>query len=402
MSADSTPDNNSDLYWDPYDWALYQDPYPAFSRMREEAPLYYNKTHDFYALSRFDDIQDALGKHDTLISGYGGLLEFIKAGVPMPRGMFIFEDEPRHTIHRGIVARVFTPKKMEALESQIRSLTAACLDQYVGAQGFDFVKDLGDVVPMRVIGMLLGIPETDTEEVRKTVNSRLRTEEGQALDSNLAFMSDGFEGYIDWRYKNPSDDLMTQLIQAEITDEEGVKRNLTREEISVFVTVLVGAGNDTTNRGIGWIGKVLADHPEQLQQIAEDRSLIPNAVDEILRYEGPAPLVARLVTQDTEYHGQTVPAGSALALLLSSGNRDSRRFVDGDSFNIKRERRPNLSFGGGIHTCLGVALTRLEMRIALEEVLKRFPGWEIDVDNAKLAFSSTTRGWESLPVRFSA
>jgi len=370
--------------------------------MREEAPLYYNEEYDFYALSRFDDIQDALGNHETLISGYGGLLEFIKAGVPMPRGMFIFEDEPRHTIHRGIVSKVFTPKKMEALEAQIRALTEACLDPFIGETGFDFVKHLGDIVPMRVIGMMLGIPEADTDEVRKTVNSRLRTEEGQALDSDLAFMADGFEEYIDWRYENPSDDLMTQLITAEITDESGTRRNLTRDEISVFVTVLVGAGNDTTNRGIGWIGKVLADHPDQLRQIVADPSLIPNAVDEILRYEGPALAVARLVTGDIELHGETVPSGSALVLPLSSANRDSRRFEDGDTFNIRRERRPNLAFGGGIHTCLGVALTRLEMRIALEEVVKRFPAWEVDEDKANLAFSTTTRGFDTLPVTFTS
>jgi len=400
MSVEPTSSKNNDIYWDPYNREIYEDPYPVFSRMREEAPLYYNEEHDFYALSRFDDVQDALGRHETLISGYGGLLEFIKAGIPMPRGMFIFEDEPRHTIHRDIVARVFTPKKMEALESQIRSLTSSCLDQFVGEKGFDFVKHLGDIVPMRVIGMLLGIPEADTDEVRKTVNSRLRTEEGQALDSNLAFMSEGFEGYIDWRMKNPSEDLMTQLINAEIIDEEGTKRTLTRDEISVFVTVLVGAGNDTTNRGIGWIGKVLADHPDQRRQLVEDPSLIPNAVDEILRYEGPAPAVARLVTRDIEYYGQTVPENSALVLTLSSANRDSRRFINGDTFDIRRERRPNLAFGGGIHTCLGVALTRLEMRIALEETLKRFPEWEVDLDNAKIAFSTTTRGYESLPVHF--
>ena len=388
--------------WDPYDPVINQNPYPIFRHFRENVPLYYNEQYDFYALSRHDDVEAGLSDHETFISGYGGLLEFIKAGIPMPRGMFIFEDDPAHAIHRGIVARVFTPKKMEALEQKIRAFTASCLDPFVGESGFDFVAHLGAVMPMRVIGMLLGIPETDTESVRQRVDATMRTEEGQALDADLSYLGEGIEEYIDWRWKNPSDDLTSQLIQAKIVDESGTERGLTRDEVLAFATVLVGAGNETTNRLIGWAGKVLGDHPEQRRQLVENPALIANAVEEILRYEPPTPHLARYVTRDVEFYGQTVPKGSALILLSGSANRDESRYKNGDSFDINREKRPHITFGYGIHTCLGAALTRVEGRIALEEVLKRFPDWQVDSARAALTSSSSTRGWETLPVIFGA
>jgi cytochrome P450 len=165
------------------------------------------------------------------------------------------------------------------------------------------------------------------------------------------------------------------------------------------MAVVVGAGNETTNRLIGWAGKVLADHPEQRAELAADPALIPGAVEELLRYEPPGTHIARYVTRDVEWHGGTVPAGSALLLLVASANRDDRRYPDGDRFDIHREFRLGLTFGRGIHYCLGAALARLEGRIALEEILKRFPEWDVETSAAKLSSTSTVRGWESLPVR---
>ena len=207
-----------------------------------------------------------------------------------------------------------------------------------------------------------------------------------------------FADYIDWRAEHPSDDLMTELLQAEFEDETGKVRRLTREEILTYVNVIAGAGNETTGRLIGWTGKVLADHPDQRRQLVEDRSLIPNAIEEILRYEPPAPHVARYVARDVEVHGRTVPEGSVMLLLVGSANRDDRRYPDGDRFDIHRQIDQHLTFGHGIHFCLGAALARLEGRVALDEVLKRFPEWEVDRGGAKLATTSTVRGWETLPV----
>jgi cytochrome P450 len=207
-----------------------------------------------------------------------------------------------------------------------------------------------------------------------------------------------FEQYIEWRTQHPSDDLMTQLLNAEFVDETGTTRTLTREEVLMIVNLIAGAGNETTTRLIGFTGKVLADHPDQRREIARDRSLVPQAIEELLRFEAPSPVQGRYVTRDTEHHGQTVPEGSAMLLLVASANRDPNQFPEANTFDIHRKISHNLTFGYGIHFCLGAALARLEGRVALDEVLQRFPEWEIDWDHAVQARTSTVRGWESLPV----
>jgi cytochrome P450 len=387
------------VYWDPYRPDFWMNPYPVFRRLREEAPLYRNEQHDFYAISRFSDVQQGLTDKDTFSSARGDVLEYIKATMDIPSGMFIWEDPPLHTVHRGVLTRVFTPRRMNDLEQKIRAYCVRCLDPLVGAGRFDFISDFGAEMPMRVIGMLLGIPEEDQEAIRNKADVSLRTEAGKPMDvARASYTGQGFEEYIDWRVKHPADDLMTELLQVEFQDETGTKRKLTREEILIFVNVLAGAGNETTTRLIGWAGKVLSDHPEQRAMLVEDPALIPNAIEELLRYEPPGPSVARYVTRDVEIHGQTVPAGSVMLLLIASANRDGRRYPDGDRFDVHRQGPPHFTFGRGIHACLGSALARVEGRVALDELLKRFPAWTVDLDNAKMSSTSTVRGWDTLPA----
>jgi cytochrome P450 len=388
------------VYYDPYDVEINADPYPVFRRLREEAPLYFNEPHEFYAVSRFDDVDRALLDTETFSSARGGIIELIKSGLEMPSGVLIFEDPPIHTAHRGLLSRVFTPRKMNALEPKIREFCARSLDPMVGGDRFDFIADLGAQMPMRTISMLLGIPEEDQETVRDAADKSLRTKPGQQMKFSQEKFATGtlFADYIDWRAENPSDDLMTELMNAEFEDEHGEIRTLTREETLTYVSVIAGAGNETTTRLIGWAGATLARHPDQRRELVEDPSLIPNAIEELLRYEPPAPHMARYVTKDVEYYGRTVPEGSIMLLLTGSANRDDRKFVDGDTFDIHREIRQHLSFGFGIHYCLGAALARLEGRVALDEVLQRFPEWAVDWGSAKLSPTSTVRGWETLPV----
>ncbi len=191
---------------------------------------------------------------------------------------------------------------------------------------------------------------------------------------------------------------MTKLIQAEFEDEHGVTRTLTRDETLMYIMLLAGAGNETTTRLIGWTGKLLGEHPDQRRELAADRSLVPQAIEEILRYEAPSPVQARTVTRDVEYYGETVPEGSIMVLINGSGNRDDRHFPDADRFDIHRSIDHHLSFGYGLHFCLGAALARLEGRVALEEVLRRWTDWDVDWDNAKQAHTPNVRGWERLPV----
>jgi cytochrome P450 len=297
---------------------------------------------------------------------------------------------------------VFSANRVAALEPQIRTFCARSLDPLIGAEEFDFIADLGAQMPMRVIGMLLGIPEQDQETVRDKVDANLRTEAGQPMQVSENFIPTGmFADYIDWRADHPSDDIMTDLLQAEFEDETGTTRRLTRDELLTYISVISGAGNETTGRLIGWTGKVLADHPDQRRELIEDRSLLPNAIEELLRFETPAPHAARYVAQDVEIQGQTVPEGSIMVLLPGSANHDDRRFSNGDAFDIHRSDGKSLTFGYGIHLCLGAALARLEGRVALDEILNRFPTWEVDMDRATLAPTSTVRGWETLPALIS-
>jgi cytochrome P450 len=289
---------------------------------------------------------------------------------------------------------------MNALEPKVREFCARALDPLIGAGRLDFVADLGAQMPMRTIGMLLGIPEADQEEARERADTALRTDPGKPMvvaEGNMG-ESEFFSEYIEWRATHPSDDLMTDLLFAEFEDETGTTRRLTRDEVLIYVSVLSGAGNETTNRLIGWMGKVLAEHPAQRRELVEDRSLIPSAIEELLRFEPPTPHVARYVTRDIELHGNTVPGGSAMLCLSGSANRDDRQYAEPDRFDIHRETGQHVTFGHGIHHCLGAALARLEGRVALDEVLTRFPEWDVDWENARRAPTSTVRGWESLPV----
>ncbi|WP_205874757.1 cytochrome P450 [Mycobacterium camsae] len=393
----------SDVYFDPYDVELNADPYPMFARLREESPLYYNEQHDFYALSRFADVDNAIVDYQTFSSARGAILELIRANLEMPPGVLIFEDPPVHDIHRKLLSRMFTPRKISDLEPKIREFCARSLDPLVGAGRFDFVNDLGAQMPMRVIGMLLGVPEEDQEAARDFANAQMRTEAGKPMEFSAETMLNGefFGQYIDWRAQHPSNDIMTELLNAEFEDETGTLRRMRRDELLTYVTVVSGAGNETTTRLIGWAGKVLADHPDQRRALVENPALIPAAVEELLRYEPPAPHVARYVTRDVDYYGQRVPEGSVMMMLIGAANRDHRQFPpDGDVFDIRREPRQHLTFSVGTHYCLGSALARLEGRIALEEILKRFPEWDVDIAEATLSPTSTVRGWESMPAIF--
>jgi cytochrome P450 len=389
------------VYYDPYDFEIDADPYPIWKRLRDEAPLYWNDKYGFFALSRWDEVDAAMLDWQTYISGRGSVLEIIKAGVEIPPGSILFEDPPDHDTHRSLLSRVFTPKKMQALEPQVRAFCAQVLDPLVGTGHFDFVEDLGRFMPMRVIGMLLGIPEQDQVAIRDRLDDSLRLDEGvpseTQYDGNA--QAEVFSDYVTWRAEHPSDDLMTELLNAEFEDRTGTRRTLTHAEVIGYVGLLAGAGNETTTRLIGFTGEVLGRHPDQRAELVADRTLIPNAVEELLRYESPSPVQSRYVSRDVEVCGQSVPEGSVMVLLNGSANRDERHFADGDRFDIHRDIGRHQAFGYGIHLCLGAALARLEGRVALDEVLTRFPEWEVDYDAARRARTSTVRGWETLPVR---
>lgn len=392
---------STDVYYDPYDVDITANPYPVFARLRDEAPLYYNERYDFWAISRHADVEKALSDWETFSNSRSDILELVKSKYDMPPGVMMFEDPPTHTMLRGVMGRVFTPRRMAAIEDQIRRYCVRCLDPLVGSDGFDIIAELASMMPMRVIGMLLGIPEDEQIGVRDANDANLRTRPGTPMKvADPDAIADGriYADYVDWRAKNPSDDLMTALLNVEFEDANGVTRKLTRKEVLHYTQVVAGAGNETTGRLIGWLAKVLAEHPDQRAEVAQDRSLLTRAVDETLRFEPTGPHVARYTIREFEAYGTTVPAGSAILLLFGSANRDPLRYKDPDTFNIHRDNISHLTFGKGVHYCLGANLARLEGRVALDELLNRWPEWDVDYDSLKLAPTSTVRGWERLRI----
>lgn len=391
------------VYYDPYDIGIVADPYPAYAALRDEAPLYYNERYDFWALSRHADVEAALADWRTFSSARSDILELVQSEFDMPEGVMMFSDPPTHTMLRGLMSRVFTPRRMAAIEDQIRAFCRNCLDPHIGSGGFDIIAELASMMPMRVIGMLLGIPESEQVSVRDANDATLRTRPGAPMKVAQADrIADGriYADYVEWRSQHPSDDLMTALLDVEFTDEHGVTRKLTRKDVLHYTQVVAGAGNETTGRLIGWLAKVLAEHPDQRRAVAADRSLLNRTIDETLRFEPTGPHVARYIAEDFDAYGTTVPAGSAMLLLFGAANRDPRRYPDPDTFDIGRDNISHVTFGKGLHYCLGANLARLEGRVALDELLNRWPDWGLDRDSMRLAPTSTVRGWEELRITF--
>ena len=398
-----SPAQPDDLRWDPLDPDLKSEPYPVWRRLRDEAPCYYNEEFDFWALSRFEDVDAAHRDPSTFSSAHGIVLERMTP-TPTESGMMITRDPPEHTRLRRLASRAFTAPRVIQLEDEIRRLCGLLLDPHRGESGFDFVQDFGAKLPANVIAALLGVPEADRPQVRHDIDRCFHIEPGVGMVNDVSITAMvAVHGYIrdqlTERQLRPRDDMLTDLVRAEITDDEGVTRQLTLDESTDFGILLIMAGTETVARLIGWAGWVLGFHPDQRAELAADRTLTANAVEELLRYEAPSPVQGRWTNSGVERHGQFIPAGSKVLLLTGAAGRDERAFADPDRFDIHRHIERHVSFGYGIHFCLGAALARLEGRVAVEEVLARFPRWEVDSDRAELLVTSTVRGYHRLPVR---
>jgi cytochrome P450 len=398
----STFPSTEPLRWDPLDERYKADPHSVWRRLRNEAPVYYNDTHDFYALSRFKDVDAAHRDPKTFSSAHGTVLELMTPEV-MESSFMIFMDPPEHTGLRRLISKAFTPRRIAVLEEEIRELCAALLDPHVGSSSFDYVADFGAHVPATVIAALLGVPPGDRHEVRELIDGmfHLHPETGMSNDVSIDSTFRLYE-YINAqlveRQTSPRDDMFTDLLQGEIRGEDGTLQRLSLEDSTLFSILIASAGTETVARLIGWSGVVLADNPDQRAELVADAALIPNAVEELLRFEAPSPVQGRWTTADVELHGQVIPADSKVLLITGSAGRDERSFPDADMFDIHRTMDHHVSFGYGVHFCLGAALARLEGRIALEETLRRFPEWTVDLTQAVPLYTSTVRGYTNLPI----
>ena len=402
----------ADLSYDPYDEAIDADPHPIWRRLRDEAPLYRNDRFDFWALSRFDDVLAASADWRTYSSARGTVLEGmdLSPDAPQPRedpeagfGMMIFMDPPPHDLLRRLVNRAFTPRRVAEREGRVRELCAELLDPRLDTAGFDYVEDVAAKIPTMIIGDLLGVSKADQDQLRIWGDAMLRYEEGGISEEKAQAGAD-FSAYlaqvIEERAAEPRDDMTSDLLAAEIEIGDGRTRRLDHTEAQGFVALLELAGSETTARLLGWAAVLLARHPDERAKLVADPSLIPNAVEELLRYEAPSPIQARYVTEDVSWHGQTVPKGSKMALLTGSAGRDDRQYPDADRFDVTRHFDRHVSFGYGVHYCLGANLARLEAKVVLEETLRRIPEWSVDEDRVQMVRTSTVRGPAHVPVTF--
>ncbi|GFG51295.1 cytochrome P450 [Mycolicibacterium agri] len=393
------------MVFDPFSVDFFDAPYETYRRMRDEAPVYYNEKYDFWALTRYEDVAAAIRDHETFSSAKGVTLDQVKAKDSQPVGVkiIISLDPPEHERMRKLVNRVFTPRAVASLESMVQ----ATIDRYVSQldPSFDAVADFAALFPVEIITSMLGVPAQDRQQLRLWLDTSLEREPGSMSttpEGMEAVMKSAAYYYelIQERRKKPQDDMISRLIEAEVV-EDGEARRLDDIEITGFCTMLGGAGAETVTKLVGNAVVVFADNPDQWQKLLDDRSKIPAAFEELLRYEGPSQYQIRTTTRDITLHGTTIPEGDPVLLINGAASRDERFFPDPDRFDIDRERKVgyNLNFGYGIHSCLGAALARMEGRLALNTLLDLIPRYEIDRSGLKRVHMTNVCGWANVPVR---
>ncbi len=389
------------IYWDPFDEDIDTSPYEVWRRMRDEAPLYRNDKYDFWALTRHADVHAAHVDPATYLSGYGTVLELMGRDMS-DTGQMIFMDPPQHKKLRTLVSKAFTPGRVAGLEGLIREFSRELLDQQIGNPEFDYLEDFGTQLPSLVISSLLGVSPGDRPRVLELINTVFHIEPGVGMINDVSFgaqigLHEYLTGQLADRRRAPKDDMITALTEAEIT-EDGKVRRLSDKEAADFANLLVSAGTETVARLLGWAAVILPDHLDQQAAMAADPALLPAAVEELLRYEAPSPVQGRTLSRPVELHGETLPTGAKVLLLTGAAGRDDRVYENADEFNIWRKPEQHVSFGLGVHFCLGAALARMEGRIALQETLARFPTWQVDTDRAVRLHTSTVRGYKSVPI----
>ena len=400
----TTDTRSGPVAYDPYDYEIHEDPYPTYARLRDEAPLYHNPERGFWALSRHADVLAGFRDSEQLSSSHGVSLDPAATGPHAHKTMsFLALDPPRHGRMRALVSRGFTPRRVLDLEPRIRELTRQYLDRAVEQGSFDFIGDFAGRLPMDVISELMGVPVEDRVELGRLADLLVHREDGvhdvppegmEAAMQLVVYYSD----MIAQRRRQRTDDLTSALLDAEIDGDR-----LDDDEIIGFLFLMVVAGNETTTKLLGNAWYWAWRNPGERAKVLADRELVPAWVEETLRYDTSTQMLARITTDDMELHGGVVPAGNRVVLLVGSANRDPEVFPDPDTFRLDRpEIGQILSFGFGRHFCLGASLARLEAKIALEELVDRVVGYDIDAAGIKRVHSINVRGFAALPTTVTA
>jgi cytochrome P450 len=386
----------------PFSYDFHENPYPTYRWLRDNAPLYRNAKLGFWALSRFADVMGAFVDWETYSSAEGVLIERLDPQYLAMTPMMIFLDPPRHDRLRKLVSRAFTPRRVAEIEPFVRDIAVRLLDPLAAAGGGDFVKDFSTPLPMEVIFTLLGVPDADREQLREWVDVALSRDPDspetppRAIEASMKAMRYWY-GLLPELRRRPNDGLICALFDAEIETDDGTTTRLTDGEIIGFCSLLGAAGSETTTRLLANAALLFATHPGEYGKILADPGRIPEAVEEILRHSAPTQYAARTVTRDVEWYGTRVPKGDRIILILASANRDERQYPEPDRFEIGRVIPNTITFGQGVHFCLGASLARLETRVALEEFAKRFPRYTIDESRCERVHMSNVHGFSSVP-----
>lgn len=380
------------VYWDPFDVDIDTSPYDTWRALRDHAPVYRNDRYDFYALSRYADVEYAHRQPQLFSSSHGTVLE-IMGEQPMQTSMMIFNDPPEHTRLRSLVSRAFTPRRVAELETAVRGYCHDLLTAWEPGEEFDFVQQFAALLPAMVIAELLGVPEPDRAAVRADIDTAFHLEPGVGMINEISVAAMGHLGayltsLVAERAARPLDDLVSALTQTELTERECVE----------FTILLITAGTETVGKLLGWGALLLGEYPDQQRLLRDDPSRVPNAVEELLRFEAPSPVQGRWTTADVELHGTTIPENSKVLLLTGSAGRDERKYDDPDRFDVTRRFDHHVSFGFGVHFCLGASLARLQGRVGLESALARTGSWTSDRSRSEALHTSTVRGWQQVSV----
>jgi len=393
------------LVFDPFSEDFFNGPYETYRRMRAEAPVYYSETYDFYALTRHEDVAAAFKDHETYSSSHGVDLAMVRKGEVTRYGSIIVMDPPGHRHMRSLLNKVFTPR---AIESQ-RALVTSLIDKHLCAvdpDGFDLVQDFAALFPVDVITTMQDVPGGDHQQIRLWIDELLHREPGE-VEMTEAGAKAGLDmavyyfNLIKRRRGELGDDVLSKLINSQMERENGAMTPLNDAEITQFAMLLGGGGAETVTKVLGNAAVVFAQNPDQWEKLLDDRTKIPLAVEELLRYEAPAQYNVRCSTREVTLHGVTIPAGKPVFLVGGSANRDPQAWTDADTFDIDRDRTEaqNLGFGYGIHSCLGAALARMECSVALDKMLEFMPSYEVDWDSCRRVNMQNVAGWSNVPVR---
>jgi cytochrome P450 len=392
--------------FDPFSDEYFNDPYEVYRRLRDEAPVYHNERYGFYALSQFEDVLAAHKDWKTFSSSHGVDLSTLTKDPALIRSLrsIIMMDPPEHDRLRGLVSRVFTPRAVTALEPMIREVIGAFLDPLDGRDEFDAVADFSAPFPVEIISRMLGVPEPDRQQIRHWLDLSLTRDPGSMEPPRAgieAMMEAGAYYYelVAQKRREPADDMLTRLTQVEVEREDGSKTKLDDDEIAGFVSLLGGAGAETVTKLVGNAVVLFARHPEQWRKVRDDPAMVPQAVEEVLRYWPPSQYQGRFSVRDSEWRGVTLPAGYPVLLITGAATRDPRTFERADDFEIDRPPTVALGLGHGAHACLGAALARMESRIAIEEMARRWGDWEIDEGGLRRVKMSNVAGFSNVPIR---